>query len=68
MFDSLYLFMRVVLRRVSYAPLASDMMALTKYSFTFELGEPFHPLEQLLAVLPPASAKVGCLLLVICYM
>jgi 5'-3' exoribonuclease 2 len=41
-----------------YAPLASDMVELHKFNIAFELGQPFRPLEQLMAVLPPASSKV----------
>jgi len=42
-----------------YAPCASDLIDLpaTDDTRTFELGAPFPPLEQLLAVLPPLSAK-----------
>lgn len=46
-----------------YAPLATDLIGLgTAWGYDaheishFELGEPFAPLEQLLAVLPPLSA------------
>jgi 5'-3' exoribonuclease 2 len=41
-----------------YAPLASDMTGLADMKVEFELGQPFRPMEQLMAVLPPASAKV----------
>jgi 5'-3' exoribonuclease 2 len=46
-----------------YAPLATDLVGLgTAWGYdalelsSFEVGEPFAPLEQLLAVLPPLSA------------
>ena len=46
-----------------YAPIATDLVGLgsawgydAKEMSTFEVGEPFAPLEQLLAVLPPLSA------------
>ena len=40
-----------------YAPCISDFVNLCDYDLgTFELGEPFHPLVQLMAVLPPQSA------------
>ncbi|KAH0791998.1 XRN 5'-3' exonuclease N-terminus family protein [Histomonas meleagridis] len=41
-----------------YAPLASDFdtIDLDPKNFQFELSEPFKPLEQLMAVLPPQSA------------
>lgn len=34
-----------------------DLTNLTKITFDFRLGQPFRPFEQLLAVLPPESAK-----------
>eukprot|EP00462_Mataza_sp_D1_P018545 CAMPEP_0175137042 /NCGR_PEP_ID=MMETSP0087-20121206/9601_1 /TAXON_ID=136419 /ORGANISM="Unknown Unknown, Strain D1" /LENGTH=1555 /DNA_ID=CAMNT_0016419845 /DNA_START=44 /DNA_END=4711 /DNA_ORIENTATION=- len=40
-----------------YAPLASDMTDLASMDITMDLGAPFKPCEQLLGVLPPASAK-----------
>eukprot|EP00759_Apiculatamorpha_spiralis_P024806 PhF_6_TR27972/c1_g1_i1/m.41384/K12618/XRN1, SEP1, KEM1; 5'-3' exoribonuclease 1 len=42
-----------------YAPLASDMHEVANLARTirFELGKPFTPHQQLLAVLPPASHK-----------
>lgn len=40
-----------------YAPLASDMINLKDIKIEFSLGVPFKPIEQLLGVLPPASAK-----------
>ena len=39
-----------------YAPFASDLVNIDKMVISFTLSEPFHPLEQLLAVLPPESA------------
>ncbi|KAG8458895.1 hypothetical protein KFE25_004229 [Diacronema lutheri] len=42
-----------------YAPFATDLVqaiALEDVSTSFELGTPFRPLEQLMAVLPPGSA------------
>ena len=50
-----------------YAPLASDMLHLPSTAVTqcFDLGSPWQPLQQLLAVLPASSAKAaglpGCL-------
>ena len=39
-----------------YAPCASDLVQLRDYSGgSFELGAPFSPFEQLMAVLPPES-------------
>ena len=40
-----------------YAPLISDMRNLGQFEIEFEMGEPFYPFEQLLAVLPIASAS-----------
>ncbi|KAL8229394.1 hypothetical protein R6Q57_014294 [Mikania cordata] len=40
-----------------YAPLASDFVGLDKLDINFTLGQPFKPLDQLLAVLPAASAQ-----------
>ena len=41
-----------------YAPCASDLVGISEIEQArkFELGEPFNPLEQLVAVLPPLSA------------
>ena len=42
-----------------YAPFLSDMRELSQhciYEIGFELGQPYSPLQQLLAVLPPGSA------------
>ena len=39
-----------------YAPCASDLVQLRDYAGgSFELGAPFSPFEQLMAVLPPES-------------
>ncbi|CAC35856.3 5'-3' exoribonuclease 1 [Caenorhabditis elegans] len=39
-----------------YAPFISDVRGFVGMRMEFELSEPFHPFEQLLAVLPEASA------------
>jgi 5'-3' exonuclease len=42
-----------------YAPFLSDMNGLSQhcvYELGFTLGQPYTPLQQLLAVLPPGSA------------
>ena len=41
-----------------YAPMISDMTGLAHIRVAFELGQPFRPFQQLLAVLPAASAKL----------
>jgi len=41
-----------------YAPFVSDVKGFSDLSLTFELGTPFLPFEQLLAVLPPASKSL----------
>ncbi len=38
-----------------YAPYVSDVHGFADLCIDFELGTPFLPFEQLLAVLPPAS-------------
>lgn len=40
-----------------YAILASDMTNLRNVKVRFQRGRPFHPLTQLMAVLPPESAQ-----------
>ena len=39
-----------------YAPFASDLVNIDRYSIEFELSAPFSPIEQLMAVLPSESA------------
>ncbi|KRZ07649.1 5'-3' exoribonuclease 1 [Trichinella zimbabwensis] len=41
-----------------YAPFVSDLCDLNMEKITFELGKPFLPFQQLLAVLPPASRNL----------
>ena len=40
-----------------YAPLLQDLKGLDTIDLNFDLGEPFQPLQQLMGVLPVASAK-----------
>jgi 5'-3' exoribonuclease 1 len=40
-----------------YAPKISDLMSIDDLEFNFELGKPFFPFEQLMAVLPPLSRQ-----------
>jgi 5'-3' exoribonuclease 2 len=40
-----------------YAPFASDLRNIERYSIQFEPSEPFKPIEQLMAVLPKESAS-----------
>ncbi|KHJ96921.1 XRN 5'-3' exonuclease [Oesophagostomum dentatum] len=40
-----------------YSPYISDVVDFSNMDMSFELGEPFKPFEQLLAVLPAASAE-----------
>ncbi|CAN0023558.1 unnamed protein product, partial [Phaeothamnion confervicola] len=39
-----------------YAPFASDLVNCDRYEPSFDLSEPFRPIEQLMSVLPAASA------------
>ena len=39
-----------------YAPFASDLVRIDRFKANFVLGEPFKPIWQLMAVLPPQSA------------
>lgn len=41
-----------------YAPYISDIKGFKDLKLDFELGEPFQPFQQLLAVLPPYSKKL----------
>ncbi|OUC39935.1 XRN 5'-3' exonuclease, partial [Trichinella nativa] len=41
-----------------YAPFASDLCDFNVEEISFELGEPFLPFQQMLAVLPPSSRKL----------
>lgn len=41
-----------------YAPFLSDVKGFANLEFNFELGKPFLPFEQLLAVLPAGSKKL----------
>jgi len=41
-----------------YAPMVSDMADIAATPVHFAPGAPFHPFEQLLAVLPAASCKL----------
>ena len=40
-----------------YAPYISDVRSFSSLTLKYDIGRPFRPFEQLLAVLPPASAK-----------
>ncbi|KAK3260475.1 hypothetical protein CYMTET_30566, partial [Cymbomonas tetramitiformis] len=40
-----------------YAPFASDFEGCSKFEIQFEMGQPFQPLSQLMAVLPAASSQ-----------
>lgn len=40
-----------------YGPKISDLKSISKLEFNFELGDPFFPFEQLMAVLPPLSKQ-----------
>jgi 5'-3' exoribonuclease 2 len=41
-----------------YSPMCSDLVNLDSIEVTFELGTPFFPFQQLLAVLPAASSSL----------
>ncbi|XP_065889991.1 5'-3' exoribonuclease 1-like [Dysidea avara] len=41
-----------------YAPFVSDLKSFASINVNFDLGVPFKPFQQLLAVLPPASKKL----------
>ena len=41
-----------------YAPFLSDIRNISGLKLTFELGKPFMPFQQLLAVLPSASREL----------
>lgn len=41
-----------------YAPYISDIQGFKDFKIEFDMGTPFHPYEQLLAVLPAASKKL----------
>ncbi|KAG9510478.1 5'-3' exoribonuclease 1, partial [Fragariocoptes setiger] len=41
-----------------YAPFISDVNDLAGVNLKFDMGEPFKPFDQLLAVLPPASSSL----------
>jgi len=41
-----------------YAPKISDIENISEFDIKFELGEPFHPFEQLMSVLPSASRQL----------
>lgn len=41
-----------------YAPYLSDIRNVSGLKLTFELGQPFMPFQQLLAVLPAASMEL----------
>lgn len=40
-----------------YAPYVSDVFGISTFKPHFELGQPFLPFQQLMAVLPPASRQ-----------
>ncbi|CCI46952.1 unnamed protein product [Albugo candida] len=39
-----------------YAPFASDLVDIDRFTISFDLGQPFRPFEQLMGVFPAASA------------
>jgi hypothetical protein len=49
-----------------YAPFPSDMGDMAKWHFTFELGVPFTPVQQLMAVMPPRRYAAVPMLLTSC--
>ncbi|PLW18535.1 hypothetical protein PCANC_16180 [Puccinia coronata f. sp. avenae] len=40
-----------------YSPMISDLRNVASYKFTFDLGQPFKPFEQLMGVLPELSSS-----------
>lgn len=55
-FTNFYVFTRYY--PFHYAPYVSDIKDFQDHPFVFEMGKPFLPFEQLLAVLPAASKEL----------